>query len=127
MGIDPSAVNVRDLEITRPSRRGPGGDLVGTPTVLGTALQALRVDEEKFFRGARGVELVSFARFFMDPFADDAGDVVALEAGDFASYSNGFGVAVEPQEIVQVATTEDCSGVLDVVTFRVGRARVVVE
>lgn len=127
MGIDPSSVNCRDLEITRPDRSGPGGDTVGTPTVLGTALQALRVDEQKFFRSTRGVELVSFARFFLDPFADEAGDVVEILPGDQAAYSNGFASAIEAQEIVQVETTEDCSGRLDVVSFRVGRSRVVVE
>jgi len=122
MGIDPSSVNVRDLAITRPARSGPGGDEVGTGTVLGSGLQALRVDEDKLMRGPRGRELVSFARFFLDPWAGDDGEIVEIRPGDLAAYSNAFGSAVDAQEIIAVEPTNDCDGSLDVLTFRVGRA-----
>lgn len=125
MGIDPSSVNVMDLEITRPDRSGPGGAEVGSGTVLGTRLQALRVDEDKILRSPRGREIVSFGRFFLDPWAGDDGEIVEIRPGDLAAWSNAFGSAVEPQEIIAVEPTNDCEGSLDVLTFRVGRTTAV--
>lgn len=121
MGIDPSSVNVMDLEILRPDRSGPGGDEVGPGTVLGSELQACRVAEDKLMRDSRGRELVSFARFFLDPWAGEDGEVVEIRPGDLASWSNVFGSAVDPQEIISVEPTMDCDGRLDIITFRVGR------
>lgn len=126
-GIDPSSVNVSDLAITRPSRTGPGGDEVGDATVIGSELQALRVEENKVFQTGRGREIVSLGRFFLDPILDDAGDPVEILPGDFAAWTNAFGSAVEAQEIVSVEPTTGCDGLLDVVTFRVGRTRALVE
>lgn len=125
MGIDPSSVNVLDLSIIRPTRTGPGGDEVGAGTVLGSGLQALRVAEDKLMRDSRGRELVSFARFFLDPWAGDDGEIVEIVPGDLASYSNAFGSEVDPQEIISVEPTMDCDGSLDCITFRVGRATAV--
>lgn len=127
MGIDPSSHNVSDLAITRPSRTGPGGDEVGAGIAIGSELRALRVEENKVFQTGRGREVVSFARFFMDPILDDAGDPVEILPGDLATWTNAFGSAGEAQEIVSVEPTMDCDGRLDVVTFRVGRSRALVE
>ena len=122
MGIDPSAVNVIDLEITRPDRSGPGGDQAGAAAILGTALSALRVEEDKLFRRPNGREVVSFGRFFLDPILDELGEPVEIRPGDLAKWSNAFGTEGEPQEIISVEPTNDCEGGLDVVTFRVGRS-----
>lgn len=122
MGIDPSAVNVTDLEITRPDRSGPGGDQAAAPAVIGTALAACRVEEDKLFRRPNGREAVSFGRFFLDPILDGAGDPVEILPGDLAKWTNAFGTLGEPQEIISVEPTNDCAGDLDVVTFRVGRS-----
>ena len=122
MGIDPSAVNVIDLEITRPDRSGPGGDQAGAAAILGTGLEALRVEEDKLFRRPNGREVVSFGRFFLDPILDELGDPIEIRPGDLAKWSNAFGTVGEPQEIIAVEPTNDCEGELDVVTFRVGRS-----
>lgn len=125
MGIDPSAVNVSDLRVIRPNRAGPAGDEVGAGTLLGSALQALRVDEDRILRDGRGREIVSFGRFFLDPWTDDDGELVEIVPGDLAQWSNAFGTTVEAQEIITVETTTDCAGHLDILSFRVGRATAV--
>lgn len=121
MGIDAMLANVEDLEITRPNRIGPGGDQSGAAEVIGTELLACHVEEDKLFRRPDGREVVSFGQFFLDPILDARGDPVEIRVGDLAKWTNGFGVAGEPQEIIAVAVTQDCDGALDVVTFRVGR------
>lgn len=120
MGIDPSSVNVADLRISRPDRSGPGGDIVGTPAVLGENLEALVVDDEREFRRVDGREVVTTARIYLDPLQDDAGDPIEVRAGDLAEWTNLLGVTLDAQEIVKVAPTSDCEGELDVLELRVG-------
>ena len=122
MGIDPSAVNVADLEITRPDRSALGGDQAGAAAVIGTGLEACHVEEDKLFRRPNGREVVSFGRFFLDPILDELGEPVEIVPGDLAKWSNAFGTVGEPQEIVSVEATQDCDGRFDVLTFRVGRS-----
>lgn len=122
MGIDPTCANVSDLRLTRPVRRGPGGDESGSETVLGANLSALRTEEDRIFRRSDGREVVSFARFFMDPIKTAAGAFVEIRPGDLAQWTNAFGVLQSAEEIIAVEPTEDCSGALDVVTFRIGRS-----
>ena len=122
MGIEPASVNVSDLRITRPDRSGPGGDVVGTPAVLGSDLDACLDPEERIFRRRDGREVASFGRFYIDPVYDDVGELVPIVPGDLVEYTDAFGQAVDPQEIVSVAPTMDCDGDLDIVSFRIGRA-----
>ncbi len=122
MGIDPSSINVTDLVITRPDRSGPGGDQVGSPTVVASGISACRSEEDRHLRRPRGRDVVSLGRFFFDPVYDLNGDPVEFRPGDLAQWTNGFGVAVQPQEIVSVEPIFDCDGVLDIVSFRVGQA-----
>lgn len=121
MGIEPGSVNVGDLRITRPDRSGPGGDIVGTPAELGSELDACLDPEDRLFRDAKGREVVSLGRFFIDPIRSAAGVVVPILPGDLVEYTDLFGQTVDPQEIISVAPTMDCDGALDIVSFRTGR------
>ena len=121
MGIDPSSVNVRDLRITSPNRSGPGGDQVGTPTAVGSGLEACFTQENRLLRRPRGRDVISLGRFFVNPFYDAVGDLVAIEPGFLAQWTDAFGSLVEPQEIVDVQPITDCTGALDIVSFSVGR------
>lgn len=121
MGIDPSSVNVRDLKITQPDRSGPGGDQVGEPTTIGEELTACYTEENRLLRRPRGRDVVALGRFFLDPILDEDGEIVEIEPGFLAQWTNAFGSLVEPQEIVDVEPIMDCTGALDIVRFSVGR------
>ena len=119
MGIEPSSVNVSDLTITRPGRRGVGGDESGS-TTLGADLSACFVSEDKLFRRPGGREIASIGRFFVSPWRGADGEIVAIKPGDLAEWTDLLGVTHEPQEIIAVDPTSDCDGNLDVVAFRIG-------
>lgn len=121
MGIDPSSVNVSDVRITRPDRSGPGGDIVGTPAVLGEDLEACHVAEDRVLRTGSGPEIIILGRFWMDPVTDELGDVVPIKPGDLVAWTDLQGVENDPQEIISVEPTQDCDGDFDVLTFTIGR------
>lgn len=121
MGIEREAVNVGDLRITRPNRRGPGGDSVGDDAVIGSVLEAAYSEEERTFRRADGREVVSIGLFFIDPILDAEGEIVPVLVGDLASWTDHQGVAKTDEEIVRVKGLTDCTSRLDIVEFSVGQ------
>jgi hypothetical protein len=121
MGIERLSVNVSDLRISRPSRRGPGGDESATATEIGANLEAAYTEAERIFRRGDGREVVAQGQFFIDPIRDNAGDIVPVLVGDLAEWTDHQGVAKTAQEIVRVAGIPDCTSRLDIVDFSVGQ------
>ncbi len=121
MGIEAEAVNVSDLQISRPNRSGPGGDEVGSPAEIGVALDACYSEQNRTIRDADGREVVVSGEFFIDPITDGRGAIVPVLVGDLAAWTDHQGVAVDPQEIVAVKGLTDCASRLDIVQFQVGR------
>ena len=126
MGLEPSAANVSDLRLARPTRTGPGGDTT-SEAELAAGLKALVTEAPatRQFRTPSRRAVVVFAMIFLDPVRTAAGVIVPIRVGDLADWTDQQGEKVEPQEIIAVATTDDCAGVLDVLELAVGRTSAV--
>ena len=120
MGIERDAVNVSDLRISRPNRRGPGGDESSAATEIGANLDAAYSESDRIFRRPDGREIVLTGQFFIDPIRGDDGEIVPVLPGDLAEWTDHQGVAKNAQEIVRVTGIPDCTSRLDIVEFAVG-------
>lgn len=124
MGVERDLLNVSDLVITRPNRRGPGGDSGGSDTAItrsGSPVEAAYAEEERQFRNPNGREVITLGQFFIDPVRDIQGEIVPVLVGDLASWTDHQGVARSEEEIVSVKGLTDCASRLDVVQFSVGQ------
>jgi hypothetical protein len=99
--IQRELVNVNDLEVRRPTRAGPGGDVKSVQT-LHSGLRAIHEPRHRWIRTVDGREISIVATFYLDPW-DSSGTPIDVKPGDFLRFTDYRTERTRDLEVAHVA------------------------
>lgn len=96
-----SSLNVTDVTIKRPTRTGPAGDQVGTPSTEYSGLSGYYEPASAIVRTNRGAEVQLSGLLMLDPLDADC-EPIDVQVGDFVSYTDRSGRVTTDREILRI-------------------------